>query len=113
MLETLDKSMHDSVINGDYFFWEEPAGSAGGKRTCGIAAPFVAWKEHGVLACISWTYFGNELGYSHPALIFQKRRMQALFKKASKDTGTWLQDRNFPRELVECFIPPQKMEHKS
>jgi hypothetical protein len=109
-LSTLDKAMHDSLLMGGYLIWEEPAGSMNyAKRLCGIAPEFVAWRELGILVCITWTVFLNELAYSRPALMFDKRLMNELITKASRDAGTWLQEHDFPQVLVECYIHLRKV----
>lgn len=97
LLLTLDCELYESVASRKLVSWYEPNGPVFFKNHCGISKAFIGWQEHGVIACLLYSYFAVTLGYEG------KEATQSASLRILNRVRSWLKDHTFPPELLSCF----------
>jgi hypothetical protein len=104
-LYTLDRTLYESLISKKFVFWYEPVGPMFFRRHGGISKGYYKWKDYGILACIIYTYFTNQLFYDGRRPPYEPKEVGSLSQEVYTRVRSWLEEKQFPAQLVRCFAP--------
>jgi hypothetical protein len=104
MLSQIDPELYAVVAQTRLEFWLEPKGPICTKARCGVSSQFVAWKEHGVIACVVYTHFMTRIGYEKPIRRLNQSQIRRADRVIHSTVRSWLEEHAFPKELAACFL---------
>ncbi|HXC98736.1 MAG TPA: hypothetical protein VN048_05295 [Verrucomicrobiae bacterium] len=109
-LGDLDRQLHDSLLQAPYEFWDEPAASGRHrvnmwtfKQHCGIGPAWLLWKEQGMITCMVYTYFRDQLLYGGSSIPFKRVSRNSITDMLNARIRDWLEEHHFPHDLAICF----------
>jgi len=100
-----DSSLYSSLIAGRYVFWYEPTvpGPLLLLRHCAINKEYCAWKEHGIIASMLYSYFANRAYSEGRFRGLDRARLEMVNRDIFSNVRIWLEEQSFPKELIDCF----------
>jgi len=104
LLQALDVDLYRNLTSRRLVCWYDSVRFPFAKGICPIMADWLDWGEHGVIACLVYAYMNTEVLYG-TSLVFPFGRAEAAaaHQVVYERVAVWLKERQFPKELVNCF----------